>query len=363
MKKSKKKILILCPYPVNTVPGQRLKYEQYFNYLKKYYILDIRSFFSKKSYYYLYKKNFFFHKAFYIGIDFLRRIKLIFSLYKYDGAYIFLYISPFFRVYEYIYTFFLKKIIYDIDDMIFFQKSNKNKIANYLRNKNKYIYLIKKSSNIIVCTKSLINIVKKYNNNKRVHLIPATLDEVKYIPNKNKNKNIITIGWTGSHSTGFYINIIKKILLDLKKKFNCKILIIGANSEDIGTDKFEYINWNSKSEIKNLNKIDIGVYPLPYDKWVYGKSGLKAIQYLALKIPVVATSVANNLNIIKNGYNGFLVKRNNHKYWYNYLKKLITDFKLRKKLGSNGRKMFLKFYSIKNNRKKYLKIFRETFDK
>ena len=26
----KKKILFICPYPQNTVPGQRLKYEQYF---------------------------------------------------------------------------------------------------------------------------------------------------------------------------------------------------------------------------------------------------------------------------------------------------------------------------------------------
>lgn len=362
MKKSKKKILILSPYPANTVPGQRLKYEQYFDYLKKYYILDIKSFFSKKSYYYLHKKNFFFQKVFFIGIDFFRRVKLIFSLYKYDGAFIFLHITPFFKIYEYIYSFFIKKIIYDIDDMIFFQKSNINKIANFLRDNKKYIFLIKKSSNIIVCTKSLMSIVKKYNKN--VHLIPATLDEAKYIPkkNQNQNQNEITIGWTGSHSTGHYLNIIKKTLLDLKKKFNCKILIIGANPEDLGIDKFHYINWNSKSEIKNLKKIDIGVYPLEYDKWVYGKSGLKAIQYLALKIPVVATSVANNLVIIKNGYNGYLVKKNNPKDWYNYLSRLITNFKLRKKIGSNGRKEFLKLYSLKNNKEKYLEIFRKTFN-
>jgi glycosyltransferase involved in cell wall biosynthesis len=358
MKKIKKKILVLCPYPINTVPGQRLKYEQYFNYLRKYYILDIRSFFSKKSYYYLYKKNFFFLKLFYVVIDFLRRIKLIFSLKEYDGAYVFLYVAPFFKIYEYIYSFLLKKIIYDIDDMIFIQKSNKNKIANFLRDHNKYIFLIKKSHNIIVCTKSLMNMVKKYN--KRVNLIPATLDEDKYVPKKNKNQ--ITIGWTGSHSTGHFLNIIKKVLIDIKKRFNCKILIIGANPEDIGTDEFEYIKWNSKSEIKNLNKIDIGVYPLTYDEWVYGKSGLKAIQYSALKIPVVATSVANNLEIIKNGYNGFLVKNNNHRDWYNYLNKLITNYKLRKKIGSNGRKMFLEFHSLKNNKNKYLKIFQKTFN-
>ena len=29
-----KKILFICPYPVNTIPGQRLKYEQYFKFLK-----------------------------------------------------------------------------------------------------------------------------------------------------------------------------------------------------------------------------------------------------------------------------------------------------------------------------------------
>ena len=34
MKDKIKKILVICPYPENTAPGQRLKYEQYFDFLR-----------------------------------------------------------------------------------------------------------------------------------------------------------------------------------------------------------------------------------------------------------------------------------------------------------------------------------------
>ena len=35
--------------------------------------------------------------------------------------------------------------------------------------------------------------------------------------------------------------------------------------------EYELIQWNAASEIEDLNKIDIGIYPLIDSKWVLGK--------------------------------------------------------------------------------------------
>ena len=52
------KILIICPYPIDTAPGQRFKYEQYINFLeKKGYQIKVSSFFSSKTYLILQKKG------------------------------------------------------------------------------------------------------------------------------------------------------------------------------------------------------------------------------------------------------------------------------------------------------------------
>ena len=45
-----KKILVICPHPVGIVPGQRLKYEQYFESWKKNgYDITVKPFFNEKT--------------------------------------------------------------------------------------------------------------------------------------------------------------------------------------------------------------------------------------------------------------------------------------------------------------------------
>ena len=124
------------------------------------------------------------------------------------------------------------------------------------------------------------------------------------------------------------------------------------------TKKIKFVNyksfkWNSKSS-RILNTIDIGLYPLPNEEWVKGKSGLKAIQFMALGIPVVATDTEINRKVIINNKTGFLVKSN--KDWIKKIKLLIKNKKLRYKMGLNGIKHVEKNFSIDVNKEKYLKI-------
>ena len=44
---------------------------------------------------------------------------------------------------------------------------------------------------------------------------------------------------------------------------------------------------------------------------MYGKSGLKAIQFMALGIPVIASSIGTNFRVIDHGVNGYLAKNKN----------------------------------------------------
>ena len=110
-----------------------------------------------------------------------------------------------------------------------------------------------------------------------------------------------------------------------------------------------------------MQGIDIGVYPLPNDNWVLGKSGLKAIQYMAFGIPCVASNVGTTPLIIKDRVNGLLVK--SEEEWVDALEELIQDPLLRKRLGSQARKDAIENYSLDAVSKQYYQILTSILEK
>ena len=57
----------------------------------------------------------------------------------------------------------------------------------------------------------------------------------------------------------------------------------------------------------NFIIICIVIYSLPNEQVVYGKSGLKVIQYMAPGIPTIATATGTNFRVIENVTSGYLV--------------------------------------------------------
>jgi glycosyltransferase involved in cell wall biosynthesis len=111
------------------------------------------------------------------------------------------------------------------------------------------------------------------------------------------------------------------------------------------------IRWTADREVEDLQAIDIGVYPLPLDEWVGGKSGLKAIQYMAFGLPCVATNVGTTPMIIRDGENGLLVRSDDE--WLEALERLIDDPALRRRLGQKAHEDAVARYSTKVIAAKY----------
>ena len=102
------------------------------------------------------------------------------------------------------------------------------------------------------------------------------------------------------------------------------------------------------------------VVPSSDDDWVKGKSGLKALQYMALGLPVVASNVGCNYRVVEHDKTGFLATTTYQ--WYNYLSLLIEDANLRRRLGTAGRRKVISEYSVEANKSNYLNIFNQVYD-
>lgn len=354
-----KKIIILCPHPESVAPGQRLKYEQYFsNWKENGYEITVSPFMTLRFWNIVYKKGYILEKVFWTIVGYLQRIVNLFQLPFYDVTYVFLWGTPFGSpLYEKMVKLLSKRLIYDIDDMVFLgHSSDANKFWQVLKGKEKMIYLMKSANHVITCTPKLDEFVKQYNINTTD--ISSTVDTTnKYIPvNTYKNDHQIILGWSGSHSTSKYLYLIQDALKDLAEKYDYKLIVMGDASFQISGVNVEAYDWAENIEINILQKFDIGLYPLPDEEWVYGKSGLKAIQYMALGIPTVATALGANFRVIKNEENGFLIKPYDYNEWKDKIEKLITSEILRKELGFAARKSIVEKYSLEANKGKYLSV-------
>ncbi|EHP84065.1 glycosyltransferase family 4 protein [Methanotorris formicicus] len=89
--------------------------------------------------------------------------------------------------------------------------------------------------------------------------------------------------------------------------------------------------------------------------------GMVLLEAMACGKAVIATNVGGIGEIVKDGYNGFLVPPNNPKILKDKIKILINDKNLREKFGKNG-KEFSKNFSWENVAKKVRSIYEECYN-
>lgn len=358
---SRKKVLVLCPHPEHVAPGQRLKYEQYFEYLRSSgYDITVSPFQTMALWKILYTKGNFAKKVVGVLQGYVRRSVDLARLPFYDGAYVFLLVTPLGpAIFERLCRLFAKKVVYDIDDLVFLNRTSEaNKSVAFLRGKSKYFYMMQCADHVITCTPYLDEVVRKHNT--RTTDISSTIDTDKYVPKRvYANDHQIVLGWSGSFSTSPYLKLIAPVLRRLRARVDFKLLVIGDASFQLEGLDVEALSWKEDTEVRDLSRIDIGLYPLPNEQWVYGKSGLKALQYMGLGIPTVATAIGANFRVIEDGVTGYLV--DNEDQWLERLERLVQDAALRERIGRAARKRVEERFSIKANRDTYLGIFRQVF--
>jgi glycosyltransferase involved in cell wall biosynthesis len=248
------------------------------------------------------------------------------------------------------------KLIFDFDDSIWLPNvSNANKKLEWLKNGDKTKKIISVSDLVIAGNQFLANYALEFNKNTIV--IPTTIDLTYHKPKEVVASDRITIGWTGTSTTLMYLEGIISVLEKLKVKFGDKIdfkIIVDVDKKYESLEA-KTTRWNRETEIDELNKIDIGIMPLPDNQWTQGKCGFKGLQYMSLAIPTIMSPVGVNNEIIEDGVNGFLAKTNED--WFVSLSKLIESEELRKEFGRKAKKTIEERYSVSSQKEKYLTQF------
>ena len=146
----------------------------------------------------------------------------------------------------------------------------------------------------------------------------------------------LRIGWIGTPQTWAEFGVPMMGMLKAAVQDQGAIIrAVGAGSPTQPISGFEFPAWSEDSEIALIQGMDIGIMPLPDTPWARGKCGYKLIQYMACGLPVIASPVGVNRQIVEHGINGFLAETEAD--WANALATLLADPVLRRRMGDAGR--------------------------
>jgi hypothetical protein len=180
----------------------------------------------------------------------------------------------------------------------------------------------------------------------KVKVVPTVIDLDRYpvaMCERNAESALPCVGWIGQRTTASflapYVSLFKRLTSDSLARFAA----IGIDAQSLGLP-MDSIAWTEQSEVAYIASFDIGIMPLLDGAFERGKCGYKLIQYMACGLPVVASPVGVNCQMVEHGVNGFLAKTPEE--WEQALHTLLADADLRQRMGQAGRRKVEKQYCI-----------------
>jgi glycosyltransferase involved in cell wall biosynthesis len=231
--------------------------------------------------------------------------------------------------------------IYDFDDAFFLKyRLPRFKHVSFLL-RDKLNPLVARAAAVTAGNSYLADFARPHNAN--THVLPTVVDTERYRPNPNTRPDVFTIGWIGSPSTSVYLSELSEALSTLGREGPVRFVVVGGHAMAIAGVEVVNVPWSEATEVELINTFDIGVMPLFDDEWARGKCAFKLIQYMACGVPVVASAVGANMDVVTPSC-GLLAA--DSAGWLAALRQLREDPQLRTQMGHAGRARVEQSYSL-----------------
>lgn len=269
-----------------------------------------------------------------------------------------------------------KKIIYDIDDAIWYLRKDNVTYDKMQELQGDYLItcMLNDVDMVTTTNRYLKNIILDKTNKPfdKIKIFPNTIDFSLY--NKTfdaKDTGHITLMHYGSTSH-FQDLLDKEFVAGIDKVFerypNVSIKFVGSFIQELkykwgarcetafgDTDIYK---WISDHFPVFMEEADIIVAPLEDDKYNRSKSSIKFLETASAGKPGVFSLVRPYNDDIEHGKTGFLARTATD--WFESLSSLIESVELRQKIGKNAFEYVSDNYDIEYNLEPYVKMFKEV---
>jgi len=181
-------------------------------------------------------------------------------------------------------------------------------------------------------------------------IIPTVVDETVFKPIE-RTDSIPIIGWIGTHSTFPMLESLFPVLTRIAKKYEFILKVVGSGRRNVKVEgvKVENLKWNLDEEPRQFASLDIGLYPIVVSPsassdWINGKSGFKAIEYMASGVSFVMSPVGICKELGEAGITH--LNATDLESWHSSLVQLLESADMRRSMGKAGRIHFLQNFTL-----------------
>jgi glycosyltransferase involved in cell wall biosynthesis len=355
-------VLALSPVP-NEGAGCRYRVAQYAPYLASQGIdVTIAPFYDRAFFNLVYRRGHAVAKALRFVKQAAARVAAVASAAGYDAVFIYREAFPIGPpILETILDVIGRPLVYDFDDAVFLPNTSEaNRFVAALKHADKIGSVIARCDEVIAGNEFLATYARRFN--PHVHVIPTSLDTDLFVPRVEPSPNaVLVVGWIGTPTTAPYLAPLVDTMSGLAREREYVWRIVGAADRVSASGvRIEQPEWSLDREVALFQSCDVGLNPLPDTDWARGKCGFKAIQFMACGVPVVASPVGVNGDIIQDGVNGFLAATPAE--WREKIGRLLDDPDLRRRLGRAARATIEARYSLRVNAPRVAAVIRRALE-
>lgn len=253
-------------------------------------------------------------------------------------------------------------VIYDIDEPLFVPYvSPSNGQLNRLKFFSKVNKLFEMSDHVLVVNRAIADHAARYA--RHVSIVPMAVDTERYKPAPEgvappRDGQPARVGWVGTLTNQPNLELIAAPLRRLSETRHVSLRVIADEPVRLEGVDVEFMKWTYYEEVERLRECQIGVVPVGESLWGPWKFFFKLIQYMSLGMPVVASAIGSNLEIVEDGVNGFLARTDDE--WHDRLRTLLDDADLRRRMGRAARETAVKHFSLDGQIDFVERVFRDA---
>jgi hypothetical protein len=224
------------------------------------------------------------------------------------------------------------RVVLDLDDDVF--SGNPSTIAKgpatrWLYGPQQTSRILQRADAVIVSTALLATALPELN--VPLYILPTVPDPAAYVIAQHHGR-AQTIGWAGTNGGLQFLDPLREVFDHLLEQHSAVLEVVSSARWD-GPSVFT--PWELADEGTLFARFDVGIMPLPDTAYARAKAGFKLLQYMAAGLPVVASPVGINVELVELSGAGYLAE--SPEEWAQALRSLIEDPELRSEMGRRAR--------------------------
>jgi glycosyltransferase involved in cell wall biosynthesis len=189
-----------------------------------------------------------------------------------------------------------RRLFFDVDDAVMFHNRPIGIIARW-RQWRRFLATAHAADRVVAGNSYLADYF--HAEGASVTLLPTLVDPARYQIKQHAPTAIPRLVWIGSRSTLPYLEQCLPPIRAAAEKIPGLTLVTIADATLTSPGiPIEHIPWSESTESQSLLRGDIGIAPTPLDRWTRGKCGFKILQYMAAALPVIASPIGLNCDLI-----------------------------------------------------------------